>query len=254
MATPKSHCLILASSLHVADPKLLRPSGVIDPAERADDTRRALSFWLTRQDWFGDLVLVDNSGADLGQVLRDLPAAPGRHLEVLSFDASADVACAGRSYGELAIMRYAITHSEVLAGNTHFAKVNARLRVGNLDALMRVMPDDHDAVARLSHNLTWLSTPFVAFGRSFFYNKILPYALDHADDSAGVYIEHAYASALLRAVAEGARWYPFSREPDLIGRRGLDGTSYRRGALRRWLIDLGTRGYHRAHDTRSGET
>lgn len=252
MARPKSHCLILASSLRVADPKLLQPNGLIDPTDRADDTRRALSFWLTRQDWFSDLVLVDNSGADLSRVTRELPAAPGRHLEVLSFDNSAEVACHGRSYGELALMRHAKTHSEVLAQYTHFAKVNARLRVGNLDALMNPIPDDHDAVARVSHNLTWLSTPFVAFGQSFFYDKILPYAFDHADDSAGVYIEHAYASALLRAVADGARWYPFAREPDLIGRRGLDGESYRIGSLRRWLIDLVTRGYHRAHDTRTG--
>jgi hypothetical protein len=241
-------CLLLASSLTVADPRFLRANGRHSPEQRLADTATALNFWLTRQTAYTNLVFVDNSGDDLGALRAKLPAAPGREVEFLSFQTSGYDDRLGRSFGELDIMRHALAHSKIVAAHTHLAKVNARLHVANADALAAAMPEDFDVVGRLSHNLTWLATTFVAFRRSVFEERILPYALTHVDDYARNHIERVYAKATLQAISLDLRWYPFPVEPQIIGRRGLDNGRYGANPLRRGLIDIAIRGYHRAFD------
>lgn len=157
----------------------------------------------------------------------------------------------GRSYGELDILRTALNRSALLAQAGIFAKVTGRVFIPNVDAIIRAVAPDCDIVGRLSHNLTWLETVFVLFRKDLFAQKLLPYALEHIDSERRLHIEHALASACLRSIADGARWYPLPAEPRIHGLRGLDGQPYPSGLLRARAIDLFAWGHYRATDTAS---
>jgi hypothetical protein len=244
-------CLVLTSTIRVDHPEFLRPGGRLDTQQRLDDYTSALEAWITRQDSLRDIVLLDNSGYPLDalQQLVDRHAAFGKRVELISFRTEGYSASKGRSYGELDILREALRCSALLAEADVFAKVTGRVFIPNVDAIMRSIAPDCDIVGRLSHNLTWLDTVFVLFRKQLFAEKLLPYALEHVDALKRVYIEHALASACLRSIADGARWYPFPAEPRLCGLRGLDSQPYPSNALRARAIDFFAWGHYRAIDT-----
>lgn len=252
--SPRSDCLVLTSTLEVANPGYLRPHGRHETRERIRDTVVALGAWATRQRSLRRVVLVDNSGYPLDEIraVVDASAAAGMEIELLSFRTSGYSAERGRSFGELDIMREALARSRLLADSTHFVKCNARIFVRNVDRLVAATPDDFDVVGRLSHNLTWLATTFVMFRTAVFAKRILPYAAEHLNDLTCNYLERVYAKAVLHGIADDLRWYPFVCEPDLRGYRGLDGEPYDQGLLRRATTDLVIRGYHRAFDHSAG--
>jgi hypothetical protein len=246
-------CLVLTSTIRVDHPEFLRPGGRLDTKQRLGDYTSALEAWITRQDTLRDIVFVDNSGYPLDalQQVVDRNAAAGKRVELISFRTEGYSASRGRSYGELDILRMALSRSALLAQADVFAKVTGRVFIPNIDAIIRAVAPDCDIVGRLSHNLTWLETVFVLFRKELFAQRLLPYALEHVDAQKRMYIEHALASVCLRSIADGARWYPFPAEPRIRGLRGLDSQPYPSNILRARAIDFFAWGHYRAIDTAS---
>lgn len=246
-------CLVLTSTIRVDHPEFLRPGGRLDTKQRLGDYTSALEAWITRQDTLRDIVFVDNSGYPLDalQQVVDRNAAAGKRVELISFRTEGYSASRGRSYGELDILRMALSRSALLAQADVFAKVTGRVFIPNVDAIIRAVAPDCDIVGRLSHNLTWLETVFVLFRKELFAQRLLPYALEHVDAQKRMYIEHALASVCLRSIADGARWYPFPAEPRIRGLRGLDSQPYPSNILRARAIDFFAWGHYRAIDTAS---
>lgn len=247
-------CLVLASSIQVEDTAYLRPTGVADPELRLRESIQALTLWMTRQSAIDRLVYVDNSGHRLDELraVAEAHRATGKTVEFLSFRTADDAPGRGRSFGELDLLEKALGRSEFLSTAPHFAKVNARIFVPNMDRILRSTAPDFDVVGTLSHNLTWLDTVLVMFRKSLFAERILPGALAQVDDVKRLHIERVLARETLRCIADGARWYPFPFEPLLQGTRGLDGRPYPDGRLRARLMDLFGWGYHRARDNARG--
>jgi len=246
-------CLVLTSTIRVDHPEFLRPGGRLDTKQRLGDYTSALEAWITRQDTLRDIVFVDNSGYPLDalQQVVDRNAAAGKRVELISFRTEGYSASRGRSYGELDILRMALSRSALLAQADVFAKVTGRVFIPNVDAIIRAVAPDCDIVGRLSHNLTWLETVFVLFRKELFAQRLLPYALEHVDAQKRMYIEHALANVCLRSIADGARWYPFPAEPRIRGLRGLDSQPYPSNILRARAIDFFAWGHYRAIDTAS---
>lgn len=249
-------CLLLTSTIQVHHPEFLRPHGRLDAGLRLRDYATALEFWLTGQRSMRDIVFVDNSGHPLDalQAVVDRHRPAGKRVELLSFRTEGYSAARGRSYGELDIMRTALDRSALLREATHFAKVTGRVRIANIDAIAGAAAPDFDVVGRLSQNLTWLETVLVLFRTRLCAERLLPEALARVDDEARRPIERVLASACLRSIADGHRWYPFARTPRIRGVRGIDSVPYPGGALRTRAIDVVARGYYRAEDTVSRGT
>lgn len=244
-------CLLLTSTIEVHHPEFLRPHGRLDTAVRLRDYATALEFWLTAQRSMRDIVFVDNSGHPLDalQAVVDRHRPAGKRVELLSFRTEGYSAVRGRSYGELDILRTALERSALLREATRFAKVTGRVRIANIDAIVDAAAPDFDVVGRLSQNLTWLETVLVLFRTGLCAERLLPEALAQVDDRARRPVERVLASACLRAIADGHRWYPFARTPRIRGVRGIDNVPYPDGALRARAVDLLARGHYRAEGT-----
>jgi hypothetical protein len=243
-------CVLLTSTIHVEHHEFLGTGGRVNTDDRLRDYLGALESWITRQDAFRDIVFVDNSGYPLDalQAVVDRHPDAGKRVELLSFHTTGYSPTRGRSFGELDIMRVALAQSTLMRGASRFAKVTGRVFIPNIDTMMSRVAADGDVVGRLSHNLTWLETVLVLFRKELFTEHLLPFALEHVNDESGYHIERVLASACLRAIATGARWYPFPAEPLIQGIRGIDGRPYAASALRARVIDAFAWGHHRALD------
>jgi hypothetical protein len=249
-------CLLLTATVRVANSEMLRPTGRSDTDLRRNDYASALVDWLTRQSAVSHIVFVDNSGYPLDSLheIADRHRTTGKKVEFVSFRTTGYTEARGRSFGELDILDKALERSVLLRGAEHFAKVNGRVFVPNFDRIVAGLAPDFDIVGRLAHNLTWLDTVLVLFRTSVFAERLLPYALQHVDDSTCDYIERVLARGALRCIADGLRWYPFPAEPLVRGIRALDGKPYADGKLRAKLIDAFAWGHHRATDTSRGRS
>lgn len=247
-------CLVLTATIHVDHPEFLRAGGRTDTRLRLQDYVDALRAWIVHQRVVRDIVFVDNSGHPLDalQEVVNRHASSGKRVELISSRTTGYSETRGRSYGELDILETALGRSALLKDAATFAKVTGRVFVPNFDTIGRALAPDFDVVGRLSQNLTWLDTVCVLFRKELFAREILPFALAQVDDRARRCLERVLASACLRAVADGRRWYPFPVEPRLRGVRGIDNRPYPTSRLRARVMDFFAWGHHRALDVATG--
>lgn len=123
-----------------------------NPADRLEDYRRALGFYLGRPATVVDrIVFAENSAADL-ITLEALvkEQAAGKDVELLSFDGLDYPVEHGRGVGETRLMRTALTRSrllQALGDDEVFWKVTGRLRICNLERLITSAPSNADLYA-----------------------------------------------------------------------------------------------------------
>src|SRR5829696_1915509 len=116
-----------------------------DPELRMDDYCRGLrQHLLTADDAIDRIVFVDNSNSDTRPLLDVVEeVAPTKDVEILSFDGRSYPVEHGRSVGETYLIADALEHSRILSSlgaDDLFWKVTGRLRVRNLDRLVRSTP------------------------------------------------------------------------------------------------------------------
>lgn len=247
----KDACIVLTATIEAHDPSMLRPWGRKDTAQRLEDYKRALVRWLTEQGAVSNLVFAENSGYPLDE-LEEIVSRhrnSGKRVHFVSHQTTGYTRARGRSYGELDLLAHA---RPAVERYEHIVKVNGRVFIANFDELFSRLAADADVVGALRHNLTWLDTTFVVFRTQFFFDEILPAAVEAVNDEARDYIERVLAKGVLRGVAADRRWYPFPCEPRIAGRRALDNERYPSNLLRARLIDAFAWGFYRAFDTTSG--
>lgn len=124
-------------------PALLRT----EPADRLEDYRRALAFYLGLPASTVDrIVFAENSASDLG-VLEALvdERSQGKDVELLSFHGLDYPVEHGRGVGETRLIETALARSRLLGGlgeDGVFWKITGRLRIRNLDRLVATAPEN----------------------------------------------------------------------------------------------------------------
>jgi hypothetical protein len=97
------------------------------------------------------MVFVENSGSDLTPIHLLCERLRGaKVVELISFYGLDYPALYGRGQGEFRLLDHALTHSRILSGlGTHetWWEVTGRLRVRNLDRLIRTAPESYDLYA-----------------------------------------------------------------------------------------------------------
>jgi len=126
------------------------PSGVpalarTDPAERLEDYRRALAFYLSLPGFAVDrIVFAENSSTDLS-ALEELMDGQGhgKQVELVSFYGLDYPVEQGRAVGEIRLIETALSRSGLLGAlgeSEAFWKVTGRLRVTNMQRLVASAP------------------------------------------------------------------------------------------------------------------
>jgi hypothetical protein len=215
--------VLLTASIDV---KGMTQVAVTDSGERLREYAGAARFW-ARAPGIHGLVFCENSGHDLGEIRRAFEGA-ATPTELLQFDGQGFDRSLGKGYGELLIMSHALEHSRLLGDADLIVKVTGRYRLGQFPGFLAglVASWPVQVTADLQRTLTWADSRVFGFTPAFFKRYLAPHQA-HLDDSAGMNFEHALARAIHAALAAGERWAPLPAAPEILGRSGTDGKSYR---------------------------
>lgn len=220
-------CVLLTSAIEVKNKHLVKRH---DTATRLEDYKRALRSWLTKQTHVQHIVFVDNSGYPLDTLkhIAETENVHGKHVEFLSFhyDTTGD---SDISLGEIAILDYALTHSQTLANTSYFIKCTGRVFVENIDSLVQDLPETFHAVARFSENLSYIDSVIMIFETRMYREDMLSLIAQTMKQPNGkTDFERAYAKVLHELLAKDYQWFPFSHEPIFSGMSGTKNQSYRK--------------------------
>jgi hypothetical protein len=203
------------------------PRGVVfvkrdDPRERFEDYRWALSKWVERDD-FDKLIFVENSGYDISELHEfvDKSALNSDSVEFLSFDGQDFPRELGKGYGETRNFQHVLDNSKVLSDDDMFVRSNGRYYVENMHVFFEALQPPTEILIELRQYLSYGDVTILGGTVDFFRKYICPYGFE-VNDSKGYYMEHAYARATHRAIADGLVWRPFPEVPSVVGYSGTE--------------------------------
>lgn len=240
--TPDKCALIIPSSVHVS----ARYTSLLDPRQREQQYLDSLSWFITDSP-LTRIIVCDNSGYRYPGSLYELAAAHHKQLELLSFNGdNALVQEYGKGYGEGEIMEFVMTHSVLLREAEGFFKVTGRLRVVNIDKILRRSKASENyfmpvslfrprfLVPRAARPCVEVRVYYVT--RAFFRDVLLTAYKEVRDDDT-FFLEHAYYRAIARATPASVRCFPVA--PEITGVSGSNGWVFKeRSWLKKLLIRL----------------
>jgi hypothetical protein len=215
----KKICLVLHATVDVRGVAFVKRD---DPRERFEDYRRALKLWVQRDD-FDKLVFVENSGYDISPLQEIVDGSPLSNdaVEFLSFDGQDFPRELGKGYGETLNFQHVLDNSKILDEDDRLIRSNGRYYVENMGVFFEALQPPTEMLTELHEYLTYADVTVLGGTVEFFRKYICPYGWD-VNDSTGYYMEHAYARAVHRALAEGLVWRPFPEPPSVIGFSGTE--------------------------------
>jgi hypothetical protein len=199
-----SVCLLLTATITVKEDMVFTARK--DTNTRLNDYKQALTLWLSHPD-VKALVLVENSGSDLSELLEIASKTPEKEVEFLSFKAPEFDGSLGKGYGEMICLQHAIEHSHLLARCPRFVKVTGRYFLMNATGFLHFVESQRDAeiICDMLLNLTWADSRVFAGTTDFLRNYLLP--LRHeVNDSQRSNFEHVLARAAHACMANRGVW------------------------------------------------
>lgn len=200
---------------------------------RLDLTLKSIDHWRSTPGT-SHIIVCDGSGFDLGPHIDKLSTTPtGVGCEVMSFTNDlAGVKTKGKGYGEGEIVNYALQHSQVLKGASHFAKCTGKLWVENFASCLNGFNGLAAFDFRGNFKPSQIDTRFYIVNKDFYVANMGE--LHHSvDDSNGFYLEHAFRDALQTRALSSYVMYPTPRIRGMSGSMGvLHETSRTKAALR----------------------
>jgi hypothetical protein len=215
----KKICLVLHATVDVRGVVFVKRD---DPRERFEDYRRALKQWVQRDD-FDKLVFVENSGYDVSPLQEIVDQSPlgNDMVEFLSFDGQDFPRELGKGYGETLNFQHVLDNSKILAEDDMLVRNNGRYYIENMHAFFEALQPPTEILVEMRQFLSYADVTVLGGTVDFFRKYICPYGWD-VNDSKGYYMEHAYARATHRALADGLVWRPFPEVPSVVGFSGTE--------------------------------
>jgi hypothetical protein len=206
--------LLLTACIQVKNPSLVKRN---DTIIRLADYIRTLKRWLNDQKSLTNIVFVENSGYRLDelQVIANSQNPSGKNIEFLQFEASGK-SLTDKSYGELMIADYALSHSKLLQSAPGFVHASGRAFMSNIDKIINGLPDDFDVVSKFQNNLANSELNIFIVKTEFFKKQLLDYLKSNINEANKMYYERAFTKALHLALSRDYRWFPFCVEPSVV--------------------------------------
>jgi hypothetical protein len=200
-----------------------------DPDVRLNQYNAALHFWASVSDRVdARVVVVETTGADLGNFVDSLPS--GQHRRIMVFPYTPSITAVQNGIGAIEAEALDAAMLSLAAGRTAnalVAKVTGRLRVHN--AIELLAPHDNSTVlARRSLDRRYVDSRFFQVPVTL-WNSYMTGLASEISDQEGRYFEHAIAYRLILGEYEQAlRVVPFARRPIVQGVSGTTGKRYGR--------------------------
>ncbi|MCX2473182.1 hypothetical protein OQZ33_02440 [Pedobacter sp. MC2016-05] len=194
-----------------------------NPAVRKQQYIDAINFYLNETDT--PILFVENSGTDISKEF-DLLNLQGR-LELLTFDGNNFNKNLGKGFGEMQILKYAITHSTLYSSCEHILKITGRYKVLNINSFLTETTFLDSELIKLDiiRSLTICESKFWICKKEFLSLFLLDYH-DKLNDSEGYYFEHALLHATFDSIKKGFRYGTLVEYPRFSGVFGTDNTKF----------------------------
>lgn len=206
---------------------------LIDEKERVKQYLESILFYL-KSKFIDQIIICDNSNFDYSQFDSFFNSFSTINIEYLNFKGNRDkIFVQGKGYGEGEIIEYIFKNSVFLkkAGKS-FLKVTGRIKVTNIDDVIRFSKDDEDyfqpAGSNPFKNLKAIDTRFYQCT----FNTFEKYLIDQynkVNDNKGVFLEHCYYNL---SILEGIKFATFNILPIIEGVSGSTGVSYNEGRIK----------------------
>jgi hypothetical protein len=219
MTNDQKNLLIITSTVFVNSNLTV----LTDPEIRKKQYIDSILFYLNTE-MIDSLIICDNSDFDYSTIpsIQSLALEKGKDVEFLYFKGASELIFKlGKGYGEGEIMSHVFENSQLLQQFTHFFKVTGRVKVDNVDAILRqVKPaSNHFQQIRLNPFLKvkLRDSRFYRCSKEVFSTYLIN-AHQLVNDSGGYYLEHAYTNALKD------NGVPFRNFPVLPRFQGISGS------------------------------
>lgn len=183
-------------------------------------------FFYISQGCFNKIIFCENSnyGSKGLEPLVKLAKENHLQLELLSFQGDTEkVIMQGKGYGEAEIMNYIFANSNLIKGETMFAKVTGRLKVTNVIRILSKIKEGNcyfnvpNHTARHMYDTRFYMIPIELFKQYFLDAK------EEIMDDEGIFLETVYTNRILQ---KDIKTKNFPIYPRIIGQSGSSGESY----------------------------
>lgn len=198
-------CLLLLTA--TVNPGVV-PVQRANPQIRETEYLTALNFWLKKWGGIQRIVFIENSGwpLDKFRALADKHREK-KDVEFISLNINHLTGARGKGYGESRLIEEGLPLSKHFQEVSYIVKVTGRLKLLNLNQILRKLPAETDLAAENSDNglfrelchyvnqeeadlfHRWLDTRFFLVKKTFWQTRLAAFS-DLLDDRDGRYLEH----------------------------------------------------------------
>ncbi len=218
-----------------------------DPVLREGDYAASLSAYLGLEaPSVGGILLLENSGADLGGLRRTADSVNHRGLpvEFVSFNDNGYDPLRGKGYGEYRMLDRGLAESEMAKRFDYWVKATGRYFVCNLESILRPLQRPFDLACDLKdHRLRGsryrsFDTSLVVYGRDFYERRVRGiYEQVRECDYSPDWLENVLYRLARQAMREGEHVIPrLPAPPRIRGIAGHHGKDFDSPGMRaKWL-------------------
>lgn len=204
-----------------------------DPAVRLEDYKRALRFWLGYEHpAVRRILLLENSGAELGELRRIAAEENPLRKEVEILPAPGNVIPEGRNYGytEMQMLDEGLLRSRLRGETTHMIKVTGRLVFPTIGRALDRVPKPFEAVVEF-RKLGFPRRGFDAYTQIFavshaFYDRVLRGAGEEMNVTDVRLLEHLLARKVAPFLGQPGVYVRFPVNVEPVGVSGFSERSY----------------------------
>lgn len=173
-----------------------------------------------------NIVFCDNSVQPVNEMLCRKAREKRKNFEWLSFQGNYEkTEQLGKGYGEGEILEYVLNNSELIYKCKYMAKITGRLRLLNIDTVLRFLfaSEYHFSSYFDEGKHLFIDTRFFVAETDRFRDKFLD-AYKNVNDRKGIFYEYAIAN---RIQERGIAFRDFPLALNIVGDSGSSGYSYR---------------------------
>lgn len=179
--------------------------------------------WFLQNTSVTRIVFCENSGSlkELYDDISDKAKSLEKKFEYITFEGNRKLIVEqGKGYGEGEIIEYALKHSSLLQECSYFMKLTGRLKIRNINNIIKRMKYSHFYINAYQNNK--VDTRIYAVSREL-YECEFKEDYEKVNDRKGYYIEHVFFDTIKEKNLLSSNFPLF---PQLIGESGSSGRKY----------------------------
>lgn len=213
----------------------ITPSSDIPKLQLTDTSNRKKQYiesirYYIEKSVINNIVYCDSSGESDDTDLKLLATRYHKNFEWISFVGDSKLTKErGKGYGEGEIMEYALEHSELLRSARYIVKITGRLKIKNINFLLRFSKHRITFATDLTEDPRLYINTRIYLMEKAIYNQYFRKAYLLVDDKNGTYLEHAFGISVQK---NAIKYDSFIMYPIVEGMSGSTGNIYDTSYLR----------------------